>query len=193
MQKLLKYILITPARNEAHLIERTIKSLIAQTIRPIKWAIVRDGSTDGTDEIVRKYTAENPWIEFIRMPERSERHFAGKVLAFNAGYAQVKHLGHDVIGNIDADVSFDEDHFEFLLSRMAADPRLGVVGAPFREQSGQYDFRFSNIENVWGGCQLFRRECFEEIGGYIPIKGGSIDNIAVISARMKGGRPELLL
>src|ERR1017187_10897010 len=113
MQKLLKYILITPARNEAHLIERTIKSLIAQTIRPIKWAIVSDGSTDGTDEIVRKYAAENPWIEFIRMPERSERHFAGKVLAFNAGYAQVKEMQFDAVGSVDADASFDKEYFAF--------------------------------------------------------------------------------
>jgi hypothetical protein len=72
------------------------------------------------------------------------------------------------------------------LSKFAEDPQLGVGGAPFREGSRQYDYRFSNIENVWGGCQLFRRECYEEIGGYTPVKGGGIDHIAVVSARMKG-------
>ncbi len=63
---------------------------------------------------------------------------------------------------------------------------MGVVGAPFREGSFQYDYRFTNIENVWGGCQLFRKECFEDIGGYRAVKGGCIDHIAVVSARMKG-------
>jgi len=69
---------------------------------------------------------------------------------------------------------------------MAEDRRLGVACAPFREGSYQYDYRFTNIENVWGGCQLFRRECFESIGGYVPLKGGCIDHVAVLSARMKG-------
>ena len=73
------YVLITPARNEAQFIELTIQSMIAQTAKPLKWVIVSDGSTDGTDEIVTRYAAEHPWIELLRMPERRERHFAGKV------------------------------------------------------------------------------------------------------------------
>jgi biofilm PGA synthesis N-glycosyltransferase PgaC len=180
------YVLITPARNEAQFIEQTLQSMVAQTYRPLKWVIVSDGSTDGTDDIVRRYTADHPWIELLRMPERAERHFAGKVHAFDAGYARVKDLHPDVVGNLDADVSFAPEHFEFLVAKFAEDAQFGVVGAPFREGSFQYDYRFSNIENVWGGCQLFRRECFEQIGGYLPLKGGSIDHVAVLSARMKG-------
>ena len=176
------YILITPARNEAAFIEHTLSSVVAQTARPAKWVIVSDGSTDGTDEIVARYAAENPWIELVRMPERRERDFAGKVRAFNAGFAGVA----EVIGNLDADVSFGNGHFANLVAKLAQDPRLGVVGAPFREGSLQYDYRFSNIENVWGGCQLFRKQCFEDIGGYMPLPGGCIDHIAVTTARMKG-------
>lgn len=152
------YILITPARNEARFIELTVRSMIAQSVPPLKWIIVSDGSTDGTDEIVRKYTGENPWIELLRMPERSERRFAGKVHAFNAGYARAMEFNPDVVGNLDADVSFEADHFEFLLKKFTEDSQLGVFGAPFREGSFQYDYRFTNIENVWGGCQLFRRD-----------------------------------
>ena len=84
------------------------------------------------------------------------------------------------------DVSFEPDLFEFLIGQMARNPRLGVAGAPFREGSFQYNYRYTNIENVWGGCQLFRRECFEGIGGYMPLKGGCIDHVAVVSARMQG-------
>ena len=180
------YVLITPARNEALFIELTIKSVVAQTVLPIKWVIVSDGSTDGTDDIVKKYLADHPWIELIRMPERRERHFAGKVQAFNAGYARVVDLKYDVIGNLDGDISFDEEYFDFLLKKFGENPRLGVAGTPFREGSFQYDYRFTSIEHVSGQCQLFRRECFEEIGGYVPRKIGGIDLVAVTTARMKG-------
>jgi len=186
MPKLPSYVLITPARNEGQFIELTLKSMVQQTLRPLRWIVVSDGSTDGTDDIVRRYITDNPWIELLRMPERVERHFAGKVFAFNAGYDRVKGLDFEFVGNLDADVSFGGDHYEFLLGKLVEDPSLGLIGAPFREGSRQYDYRFSNIENVWGGCQLFRRECFESIGGYTPIKGGGVDHIAVVSARMKG-------
>ncbi|MGB6387205.1 MAG: glycosyltransferase family 2 protein [Terriglobales bacterium] len=187
MTNLPTYVLITPARNEAKFIELTLQSVIAQTVLPAKWVIVSDGSTDGTDDIVKKYSAEHPWIELLRMPERKERHFAGKVLAFNAGYARVKDVSYKVLVSLDGDVSFDENYFAFLLGKLADDRALGLVGTPFRDsQNETYDYRFVSIEHVSGACQVFRRECFEEIGGYVPVKGGGIDHIAVITARMKG-------
>jgi glycosyltransferase involved in cell wall biosynthesis len=186
MPTLPTYILITPARNEAEFIELTIKSVVAQTVRPLKWIIISDGSTDGTDDIVRKYAAGHPWIELLHMPERRERHFAGKVHAFNAGYAKVKDLECELIGNLDGDISFDPDYFANLLGKFAVNPRLGVGGTPYQERNTQYDYRFASIENVPGACQMFRRKCFEEIGGYRPIKAGTVDTVAVMSARMKG-------
>lgn len=186
MNSLPTYVLITPARNEAQYIESTLKSVVAQTVRPIKWVIVSDGSTDGTDEIVSQYAAEHNWIELLRMPARRERHFAGKVLAFNSGWERVKQLDYAIIGSLDADISFDGDYFEFLLKKFSDNPRLGLGGTPFTEGKGTYDFRFSSVEHVSGACQLFRRECFDEIGGYTPIKGGGIDLVAVVTSRMKG-------
>src|SRR5271166_1252598 len=164
MLKLPTYVLITAARNEAEFIELTIKSVVSQTIRPAKWVIVSDGSTDGTDDIVSKYAAEHSWIELLRMPERQERHFAGKVLAFNAGYARVKAVPYEVIVSLDGDISFDESYLEFLLGKLADDRALGLVGTPFRDsQNETYDYRFVSIEHVSGACQVFRRECFEQI------------------------------
>ena len=189
MPALPSYVLITPARNEAQYIELAIKSVLSQTVRPLKWAIVSDGSTDGTDEIVLKYAAGHDWIELLRMPDRKERDFAGKVHAFNAGYASVKHLSYTVVGNLDADISFnDKDYFAFLMSKFAEDPGLGVGGTPYRQGNSMHDYRFANIEDVSGACQLFRRECFEEIGGYRPLKGGGVDHVAFLMARMKGWR-----
>jgi glycosyltransferase involved in cell wall biosynthesis len=187
MTALPTYVLITPARNEAQFIELTIKSVVAQTVRPLKWVIVSDGSTDRMDDIVRRYAANHPWIELLRMPQRRERNFAGKVHAFNAGYARIKDLKFEAIGSVDGDASFGDDFFAFLLQKLAEDPILGLVGTAFKEVSQQsYDYRFVSVEHVTGICQLFRRQCFQEIGGYQPVKGGAIDRIANIAARMKG-------
>jgi hypothetical protein len=181
------YILISPARNEARSIELTIQSVVAQSVLPLKWVIVSDGSTDGTDEIVNRYAADHPWIELLQLPQRKDRHFAGKVFAFNAGWERFKDLHFQYICSLDADITFESDYFEFLLGKLTADPTLGLVGTPFRELCGDvYDYRFVSIEHVSGACQLFRRECFEAIGGYVPVKGGGIDHIAVITSRMKG-------
>src|SRR5438128_2192301 len=182
----LVYLLITPARDEAAHIEQTIKSVISQTVRPAKWVIVSDGSTDGTDEIVKRYVRAHEWIELLRMPERKERHFAGKVHAFNAGLARAGHSAYDLIGNLDGDVSFDAGYFEYLLGRFAQNARLGLAGTNYWEGSLKYDYRFTNIEDVAGACHLFRRQCFEAIGGYKPLKRGGIDSVAVLTARMLG-------
>jgi len=186
----MRYVLITPARNESVYIEQTVLAVIRQTIRPTKWIIVSDGSNDGTDDIVSKYAVKFPWIELVRMSERKERHFGGKAMAFNAGRDHVRHIDYDVIGNLDADITFDNEYFEFLLDKFANDDRLGVAGTPFREGNTQYDYRFSRREHVSGACQLFRRECFEMIGGYVPLKKGGIDLTAVVTARMKGWKTE---
>ncbi len=180
------YVLITPARNEAEFIELTIRSVIAQTMPPLKWVIVSDGSTDTTDEIVGKYSADHPWIQLLRMPERAERHFAGKVHAFNAGYEHVRELKPDVVANLDADVSFDTDYCSFLIDKFAENPKLGVAGTAFREGGLAYNYEYVGLEHVSGMCQMFRRECFKAINGYSAIKSGGIDLIAVLSARAKG-------
>ena len=183
---LLTYVLVTPARNEEAFIGLTIQSVVRQTVRPVRWVIVSDGSTDRTDEIVRSYVSQFDWIALLPMPERRGRDFRGKASCFNAGYDRVRNLSYDVIGSLDADISFAEDYFEFLLGKFAEDARLGVGGTPFSEGGITYDYRFSSADHVSGACQLFRRKCFEDIGGYTPIQGGGIDVVAVLTARLKG-------
>lgn len=181
------YVLITPARNEEAFIEKTLESMIRQTVLPVKWVIVNDGSSDSTANIIGRYLEKNPWIELVNLPQRRERHFAAKVHAFNAGRGSLGNIEYQFIGNLDGDISFDPDHFEFLLGRMKSDSRLGVAGTIFREENySSATDSFEGQNHVAGQCQLFRRECFEEIGGYCPNKAGGIDWIAVTSARMKG-------
>jgi len=184
----LQYLLITPAKNEQAFIELTIRSVVSQTVRPLRWLVVSDGSTDRTNEIVAHYARQYDWIELLKMPQRQSRDFGGKAECVNAGYENARGLGWDIIGSLDADISFGDDYFEFLLEKFADDPQLGIAGTPFSEAGKTYDYRFSSTDHVSGACQLFRRECFEAIGGYVPLKGGGIDVIAVLTARLKGWR-----
>ena len=181
------YVLVTPARNEEAFIEKTMESVVQQTFLPVKWVIVDDGSTDATGEMVGRYAERYDWIELVQLPVRRERNFAAKVHAFNAGQERVQGLEYEVIGNLDSDVSLDADHFEFLLTKFKEDPRLGVAGTVFKEDG--YNSETDSLEgqlHVSGQCQLFRRRCFEDIGGYFANKAGGIDWIAVTTARMKG-------
>jgi glycosyltransferase involved in cell wall biosynthesis len=184
----MKYVLITPAHNEERFIAKTLESMVAQTLLPERWIIVNDGSTDGTADIVTNYAQRFPWIQVVHRPLRSDRHFGAKVHAFNAGFKQLEPLDCDVIGNLDADISFDPDYLKFLIGKFVSDPQLGVAGTPFVEDGGYDTARdsFEGENHVAGGCQLFRRECFKDVGGYVPNPAGGIDWIAVTTARMKG-------
>ena len=179
------YVLITPARNEEAFIEKTIQSVISQTVLPKKWVIVSDGSTDRTDEIVKKYLPDHPWIELIRMPEHRDRSFAAKATCFNAGYQTVKNFKYDIIGNLDADITFEHNYYENILTEYCENAKLGIAGGMVLELRGE-KFRTLNynLNSVAGAIQLFTKKCFEEIGGYIPLKMGGIDAVAEIMARM---------
>jgi glycosyltransferase involved in cell wall biosynthesis len=160
----------------------------SQTLHPARWVIINDGSTDRTAEIIDRCTAGCDWIERFDMPGHRDRSFAAKAHCFNAAYQRFAGADYEVIGNLDADITFDPDYLEVLLRKFAANPKLGVAGTPFLQEGG-YDSTTDSFEgeyHVPGGCQLFRRKCFEEVGGYIPNKAGGVDWIAVTTARMKG-------
>ena len=186
----MKFVLITPARNEEAFIETTLASMLKQTVLPERWVIVDDGSTDNTAAIVASFADGISWIELLRREQRADRNFAGKVYAFKAGLERVQSIDFEIIGNLDADVSFDADYLDFLIRKFAEDSRLGVAGTPFTENSGYDSTRdsFEGENHVAGGCQLFRRRCFEDIGGYVPNRVGGIDWVAVTTARMRGWR-----
>src|SRR6201999_3980830 len=133
---------------------------------PLRWVIVNDGSTDKTADIVSQYVKRYSWIELVSMPQRRDRSFAAKVQAFNAGYERIKDLQYEIVGNLDGDISFDSDHFEFLACRFAENPKLGVAGTIFSEEGySSANDSFEGHTHVSGQCQLFRRECWNEIGG----------------------------
>lgn len=183
----MKYVLVTPARNEEAYIEKTIQSVLAQTRLPERWVIVSDGSIDRTDSIVEKYQLSHSFISLLCAQRDGGTNFGSKVKAFQAGYRELANQKYDLIGNLDADVTFPSEYFETMVSKFQDDPGLGIAGGIICElMDGKYSPQKISMNSVAGAVQLFRRECFEVIGGYIPIKSGGIDAAAEILGRMHG-------
>ena len=109
------YALATAAYNEEKLIEKVIQSIVSQTVRPQKWVIVNDGSSDRTAEIVQRYADQYPFIELYTITEEHPRDLTAQVHAINRGFAQLKNVQTDFIGNLDADVTLEPTYFERLL------------------------------------------------------------------------------
>jgi glycosyltransferase involved in cell wall biosynthesis len=191
------YVVITAARNEEAHIENTIRSVIAQTVLPLRWLIVSDGSTDRTDEIVRGYANTWRFIELLRVGTHHTHSFASKVYALNQVAHRFGQTAFEFVGHLDGDVSFGPSYFADLLERFERDPNLGVAGGGIYEWDGsKYSPRRENsIRSVAGAVQMFRRQCYDSIGGFLPLEHGGYDWCAEVTARMKGWRvqsfPEL--
>lgn len=198
MQKYKKYIIITPAKNEEEHIEKTIISVVNQTVLPLCWVIVDDGSSDATPDIVKKYLSEYPFIRLIQTGKKDDRHFGNKVYAINKGFEEVKDLEYDYYCNLDADISFDSHYFEYLLKKFEENSRLGICGGKIYDNiNGKFVPQKSKLHSVGGPVQFFRKECYESFGGYKPSPIGFIDGYAEISARKNGWEtqtfPELIV
>jgi glycosyltransferase involved in cell wall biosynthesis len=190
------YVLITPARNEGAHIEKTIKSVVSQTVPPEKWVVVNDGSSDHTAEIVNQYAAKHHFIKLVNVSRPGQRNFGSKVHAFNYGYEYLRNVDFGFLGNLDADVEFGEDYFEKLLENFYANPHLGITGGIILEYDGnEFIEQNTRLNSVAGAVQLFRYRCYEQIGGYMPLELGGIDAVAEIMARKHGWKvqtfPEL--
>ncbi len=188
-----KYVVITPARNEEQCLARTIESLLTQTALPERWVIVSDNSTDGTDRIVEEYSRKAGFMRLVRVRNDQKRDFSSKVNAFNIGLASVECDDYGFIANLDADVSLPEDYYERVLNAFQRNPGLGVAGGVILERNGnRYSERFSNHYGIAGAVQVFARQCYEDIGGYIPLKYGGEDAASQYIARMHGWKIETL-
>jgi biofilm PGA synthesis N-glycosyltransferase PgaC len=184
-----RYVLVTPAHNEEAFIERTIVSVIRQTVRPAKWVIVNDGSTDRTREIVEHCIAGHEFIELLNLERPPGRHFGHKARAFNLGCRHLSTVDYNFIGNLDADVSLEPTYYEQLLEEFDRDPNLGIAGGMVHSLYGNsYVSQNVALDSVAGAVQLFRRGCFCAAGGYLELPYGGIDTAAEVMARMRGWR-----
>ena len=185
-----KYVLITPVHNEEKFIEKVIKSVIVQTVLPQRWLIVDDGSTDGTSEIIKQYEDKHAFITCLRVKhENTKISYEHRINIFLRGYEEIKNIKYDFIGSLDADITFDRTYYENILVEFERNPKLGIASGIFIEivkNQLQKVLRDPDLINTPGGLLMFRRECYEAIGGYYPLKHGGADTLAGIVARMNG-------
>lgn len=192
-----KYVLITPAYNEAKHLARTIEAVIRQTVLPLRWVIVDDGSSDNTPDVIQSYARKHDFIQHHRrVRDKSQTYFASNVYAIMEGAEQVASLDYDFIAVLDADITLPEEYYEQIVARFDADPALGVASGIYENLvNGKLQKVLHDRRSTPKAIQVFRRECFETIGGYVPMKYGGEDTCACIMARMNGWKswsfPEL--
>jgi len=181
-----KYVIITPARDEEAFLEKTIASVTSQTILPLHWIIVNDGSRDRTGEIIDRYAAQYPWIIARHRPNRGFREAGGGVIAtFYDGYAQLPTQEWDFIVKLDADLSFAADYFERCLAEFAKDPKLGIGGGGiYHEDKGRMKLEANPQFHVRGATKIYRRECWEALEGLLRAPGW--DTVDELKANMLG-------
>ncbi len=166
------YVLITPARNEAAIIERTLQSVIHQTIRPAQWVIVDDGSVDQTGAILDRYASDFPWISVLHRRDRGFcDEYVGTIETILAGYGSITTADWEFMGFLDADIELAPTYFERCLGEFHADPRLGIGGGELSEFSGGvWKVQRGPQDHVRGATKIYRRKCWDAIG-LKPISG----------------------
>jgi glycosyltransferase involved in cell wall biosynthesis len=182
------YVLITPVHNEKGVFETVIESVVSQTILPQKWVIVDDASTDGSDDIIRKYQMRYDFIAVLRLqPSSTNSYYARKTEVFLAGYEKIRGLKCSFIGNLDADIIMPHDYYERIFAEFDENPKLGIASGIYLDKNGEKLQKvLIDKSHSPGALQMFRRECYEAIGGYTPQKYGGDDTCAEIMARMNG-------
>jgi len=181
-----KFTIITPARNEAAYLGKTIKSVISQTLLPQEWVIVDDGSTDETPRIAQAAAQVHPWIKVVRRRDRGYRDVGrGQAEAIREGLQHISADDYEFLFNLDADIIIGSDYFKVILHKFAENSKLGIACGQLYEY---FNGRLTKMRvlplGMIGAVQGWRKECFQEIGGLA--KGPGWDGIASFKAMMLG-------
>jgi len=177
------YVIISPVRDEESYVEKTVRSVVGQSLRPRKWIVVDDGSRDATPQVLARYADQCPWITVVRLPRDGERKPGSAVIAaFMAGYELIKNDDFDFVVKLDCDLDIPEKYFETLIGRFQADPKLGIASGIYLEEQRQTWRPVKMPKYHAAGCsKMVRGECFRQIGGFIPNRGW--DTVDEIRAR----------
>ena len=180
------YVLISPCRNEADYMRQTLDTVIGQSIRPAKWVIVDDGSTDATPAILAEYAAQHDWIKIVTRSDRGHRAVGpGVIEAFYAGYETINPDDYQYLCKLDLDLRLPPRYFEILMERMAADPRLATCsGKAYIEKDGRLVNERHGDDTSLGMTKFYRVSCFKGIGGFV--REVMWDGIDCHRCRMKG-------
>jgi poly-beta-1,6-N-acetyl-D-glucosamine synthase len=186
----IKYIIITPIRDEEAYIEKTITSVISQTILPVEWVIVNDGSTDRTGDIVEKYVEKYPWINAVHKENRGFRSAGGGVIeAFYSGYDALKAKDWNFIVKLDGDLSFDNDYFEENFEHFRKLQEIGIGGGLiYNIVNGALKMEQHPLFHVRGATKIYKRECWDAIGGLLRAPGW--DTLDEVKANMMGWKSQ---
>lgn len=186
----MNYLVISPVKDEERHVERTLRSMVEQTCKPVRWVIVDDGSCDRTPEIVESFMARHAFIHFVRGSQRGPRQPGSRVIhAFSRGYESVgKTVNYEFVVKLDCDLSFDADYFARLMQAFASDPKLGIASGVYLEPSKNDEWTEIQMpEYHAAGCsKVIRRSCFDAIGGFVPSRGW--DTVDEIRAMAHGWR-----
>ncbi len=182
----LNYIIISPVKDEEKYVETTIRAVLRQTIRPLKWIIVDDGSRDATSDVIGRYSKECSWISTLRIDRDARRQLgSAEVRAFDCGYRLIEDVAHDFIVKLDCDVDLPTDYFERLISRFQEDETLGICSGVYLERkAGRWQPVKMPAYHASGASKTVRAECFRQIGGFILCPGW--DTVDEIKARAVG-------
>jgi poly-beta-1,6-N-acetyl-D-glucosamine synthase len=183
---MIRYVIITPARDEEAHIHKTILAVSQQTLRPVRWIIVDDGSSDRTAEIIDRAAKLYPWIASLHRPNRGFRQAGGGVIAaFNEAYACLESADWDFLVKLDADLSFPDDYFERCFAHFHNDPNLGIGGgAIYHLENCALKLEPCPAFHVRGATKIYKRECWEMLGGLVVAPGW--DTIDEVKANMLG-------
>jgi len=181
-----RYVIITPVRDEEKYIEATLECVLRQTILPVEWVIVDDGSTDRTGAILDRYAVQYPWIRVIHRLNRGFRKSGGGVMeAFSEGYNSLRCNDWEFIAKLDGDLSFAPEYFEKCFEYFWRDPELGIGGGQiFHDISGALKLEKTPKFHVRGATKIYRAACWKTIGGLWPATGW--DTIDEVKANMLG-------
>jgi glycosyltransferase involved in cell wall biosynthesis len=192
-----RYILLTAAKDEEAYIGEILQSVVRQTVLPVAWFIMDDGSTDQTAAIVEGFAAKHSFIHLESARARGGRNFGSQYKAIRAAYELARPLEFDFVAVQDADQALErEDYYEAILGEFQRNPRLGLAsGMIYERPSGVWKFRFGNSNDAVAGSAVFRRSCYDQIGGYTPLYCGGSDWLIQLQARKEGWelltRPDL--
>ena len=166
----MSYLVISPCRNEADYMRKTLESMAAQTVRPARWVIVDDGSTDETPSILAAFAEQHDWVTIVQKPDRGFRAVGpGVIEAFYFGLEAVDMDEFEFLTKLDLDLDLPPRYFEILMARMAEAPRIGTSsGKPyFRGNDGELRSERRGDEMSVGMTKFYRTSCFKDIGGFV--------------------------
>jgi glycosyltransferase involved in cell wall biosynthesis len=192
MTKTVRYVVITPVRNEERHIGLTIESMVKQSIPPAEWIIVNDGSNDRTGEVIDESATQFQWIRIVHRQDRGYRKSGGGVIeAFYDGYSKIGQKEWDFVVKLDGDLSFDTDYFEKCFSRFADAPGLGIGGGTIcllKEGGLEVEYKGDPPFHVRGATKIYRRACWEQISPLLKAPGW--DTIDEVKANMHGWKTQ---